>query len=301
MPAPESHEHLPRRLWWVLGLLTLVWGFNWTAMKVAISEVAPFTFRTFCLGAGSALLFAFLRASRQPLAIARSEWPRLVLIAFFTITCWNILVVFGLAHIPSGRAAILAYTMPAWAIPLSVWLLGERMTARKALGLALGMGGMALLLWNEFAQLHGAPLGALLVLGAAFTWAIGTVLQKKYPVRAPVAAYTAWIMLLGGVPIYLGALLLEDFRRLGEVSLWAGLAVAYNVVFSFAWAHWAWIKLATTVSVTVFSLSMLLIPVVGVFSGMIFLGERPGWAEYAALALVLGSLLTVMVPQRAAR
>jgi drug/metabolite transporter (DMT)-like permease len=301
VPSPEHQEHLPRRLWWVLGLLTFVWGFNWTAMKVAISEVAPFTFRTFCLGAGSALLFAFLRASRQPLAIARSEWPRLVLIAFFTITCWNILVVFGLAHIPSGRAATLAYTMPAWAIPLSVWLLGERMTARKALGLALGMGGMALLLWNEFAQLHGAPLGALLVLGAAFTWAIGTVLQKKYPVRAPVAAYTAWIMLLGGVPIYIGALLLEDFRRLGEVSLWAGLAVAYNVVFSFAWAHWAWIKLATTVSVTVFSLSMLLIPVVGVFSGMIFLGERPGWEEYAALALVLGSLLTVMVPRRAAR
>jgi drug/metabolite transporter (DMT)-like permease len=300
MAEPQHHEHLPRRLWWVLALLTFVWGFNWTAMKVAISEVAPFTFRTFCLGAGSGLLFAFLAAGRQPLAIARSEWPRLALIAFFTITCWNILVVFGLAHIPSGRAAILAYTMPAWAIPLSVWLLGERMTARKALGLALGMGGMALLLWNEFAQLHGAPLGALLVLGAAFTWAIGTVLQKKFPVRAPVAAYTAWIMLLGGVPIYIGALLLEDFRALGEVSLRAALAVAYNVVFSFAWAHWAWIKLATTVSVTVFSLSMLLIPVVGVFSGMLFLGERPGWEEYAALALVIGSLATVMLPQRAA-
>jgi drug/metabolite transporter (DMT)-like permease len=299
MAASEHPEHLPRRLWWVLALLTFVWGFNWTAMKVAISEVAPFTFRTLCLAAGSGLLFAFLRAGRQPLAIARSEWPRLVLIAFFAITCWNILVVFGLAHIPSGRAAILAYTMPAWAIPLSVWLLGERMTARKTLGLALGMGGMALLLWNEFAQLHGAPLGALLVLGAAFTWAIGTVLQKKFPVRAPVAAYTAWIMLLGGVPIYIGALLLEDFTRLGEVGLWAALAVAYNVVFSFAWAHWAWIKLATTVSVTVFSLSMLLIPVVGVFSGMLFLGERPGWEEYVALALVIGSLLTVIMPQRA--
>jgi drug/metabolite transporter (DMT)-like permease len=106
-------------------------------------------------------------------------------------------------------------------------------------------------------------------------------------------------MLLGGVPIYIGALLLEDFRALGEVSRWAALAVVYNVVFSFAWAHWAWIKLATTVSVTVFSLSMLLIPVVGVFSGMLFLGERPGWEEYAALALVLGCLLTVVLPQRA--
>jgi drug/metabolite transporter (DMT)-like permease len=291
-------EHLPRHLWWVLIGITLVWGFNWTAMKVAISEIAPFTFRTFCLAAGSGVLFAALKAGGQPLAIPRDQWRRVALIAFFSITCWNVLVVFGLRLIPSGRAAILAYTMPAWAIPLSVWFLGEHMNARKLLGLALGMLGMALLLVQEFTSLAGAPLGALLVLGAACTWAIGTLLQKKYPVRAPVAALTAWMMLIGGVPIYLGALLFDDFGALQQVGLWPALAVAYNVLFSFAWAHWAWIKLATSVSVTTFSLGMLMTPVVGVFSGMLFLGERPGWPEFAALALVLASLATVVIPVR---
>jgi drug/metabolite transporter (DMT)-like permease len=295
---PKQQEHLPARLWWVLAGLTLVWGFNWTAMKVAISDIAPFTFRTLCLGLGSGVLFAFLRASGQPLAIPRDQWQRLALIAFFNITCWNILVVFGISLLPSGRAAILAYTMPAWSIPLSVLLLGERLTVRKLLGLALGMAGMALLVWDEFHRIQGAPRGALLVLGAAFTWAIGTLLQKKYPVRAPVAAYTAWLMLLGGVPIYIGALLFEDFGRLADVSLTSALGATYNVLLAFAWAHWAWIKLATSVSVTVFSLSMLVIPVVGVFSGMLFLGEQPGWPEYAALAFVLGSLATVVVPQK---
>lgn len=291
-------EHMPRHLWWVLAGITLVWGFNWTAMKVAISEVAPFTFRTLCLAAGSGVLFAVLKASGQPLAIPRSQWRRLALIAFFTITCWNVLVVFGLRLIPSGRAAILAYTMPAWAIPLSVWFLGERMNARKLAGLGLGMAGMVLLLWQEFASLAGAPLGALLVLGAAWTWAIGTLLQKKFPVRAPVAPLTAWMMLIGGIPIYLAAIAFDDWRALGEVSLWPGLAVAYNVLLSFAWAHWAWIKLATSVSVTTFSLGMLMTPVVGVMSGMLFLGERPGWIEFAALAMVLVSLATVIVPVR---
>ncbi|MDA1118232.1 MAG: DMT family transporter [Proteobacteria bacterium] len=291
-------EHLPRRLWWVLIGLTLVWGFNWTAMKVAISEVAPFTFRTLCLAAGSGVLFAVLKASGQPLSIPRSQWRRVALIALFSITCWNLLVVFGLRLIPSGRAAILAYTMPAWAIPLSVWFLNERMTVRKLLGLGLGMAGMALLLVQEFTSLAGVPLGALMVLGAACTWAIGTLLQKKYPVQAPVAALTAWMMLVGGVPIYLGALLFDDFSALGEVSLWPALAVAYNVLLSFAWAHWAWIKLATSVSVTTFSLAMLMTPVVGVFSGMLFLGERPGWLEFAALMLVLACLATVVIPAR---
>ena len=295
-----SQEHLPARLWWVLVGLTLVWGFNWTALKVAVTEVAPYTFRTMCLGLGSGVLFAFLRASGQPLAIPRDQWGRLALIAFFNITCWNMLVVFGLATLPSGRAAILAYTMPAWAIPLSVLLLGERMTARKLLGLALGMAGMLLLVWDEIHRIQGAPRGALMVLGAAFSWAIGTILQKKYPVRAPLAGFTAWMMLIGGVPIYIGALLFEDFSRLSGISFNAALAVAYNVLLAFAFAHWAWIKIATSVSVTVFSLSMLVIPVVGVFSGILFLGERPGWPEYAALVFVLSSLATVVVPQKRA-
>lgn len=296
-----EQEHLSLGLWWVLAGLTLVWGFNWTAMKVALSEVAPFTFRTLCLAAGSGLLFAFLRLSGQPLAVPRSEWRRLALIAFFTITCWNLLVAFGVRLIPSGRAAILAYTMPAWAIPLSVWLLGERMNGRKLLGLALGMAGMALLLSDEVARLRTAPLGSLLVLGAALTWAVGTVLQKKYPVRAPLAAYTAWIMLIGGVPIYLGAAVFDlriALERGVSVGFWPALAVAYNIVFAFAWAHWAWIRLATTVSVTTFSLSMLMIPVVGVFSGIVLLGEQPGAAELGALALVLGSLATVAVQRK---
>ena len=298
MRLGQDVEHLPRRLWWLLIGLTLVWGFNWTAMKVALSEVAPWTFRTLCLGAGSAVLFAVMRAGRQPLAVPKGQWPRLMLLAFLTITCWNMLVAFGVTMIPSGRAAILAYTMPAWAIPLSVWLLRERVSGRKLAGLMLGIAGMALLLGERVVEIGRAPVGSLLVLGAAFTWALGTVLQKRYPVQMPVGPYTAWIMLLGGAPIFAGALAFDDFTRLREVSLWAGLGVAYNVLLAFAWAHWAWITLATSVSVTVFSLSMLMVPVVGVISGMLFLGERPSWAEYAALVLVLGSLLTVALPRR---
>ena len=294
-------DHLPRRLWWVLAGLTLAWGFNWTAMKVALSDVSPWVFRTLCLGLGSAVLFAVLRAGGQSLAIPKGQLLRLALLAFFNITCWNMLVAFGMTMIPSGRAAILAYMMPAWAIPVSVWLLGERLTGARIAGLALGMVGLALLLGEGIASLGSAPLGSLLVLGASLSWALGTVLQKRYPMNMPAGPYTAWIMLLGGIPIFIGALLFDDFRTLGKIDLWPALGIAYNVLIAFAWAHWAWIKIATSVPVTVFSLSMLVIPVVGVFSGMLFLGERPSWAEYAALGLVLASLLTVVVPSRQTR
>ena len=294
--------HLPRHLWWVLAGLTVVWGFNWTAMKVALAEIAPLSFRALCLTAGAGVLFAYLRITRQPTAIARSQWLRLTLISLVGITSWNLLVTFGVRLVPSGRAAILAYTMPVWAIPLSVWVLGERLDARKLVGLALGMAAMAMLLWDEIGRLSGAPLGAALSLGGALAWALSTILQKKYPVNAPLPALTAWMMLIGGMPICFGALIFDLRAAVAaggvSVGLWPALATLYSIVLTFGWGHWAWIKLVTSVSVTVFSLSMLVVPLVGVLSGMLFLGEQPGWTEFAALLLVLGSLVSVTVARR---
>ena len=282
----------------MLAALTFAWGFNWTALKVALSEVPPWTFRSLCLGLGSAVLFAALRAGGQPLAVPKGQWRRLALLAFVNITCWNMLIAFGVALIPSGRASVLAYTMPIWAIPLSMWLLGERITPRRLAGLALGTIALGLLMGESLFGLGAAPAGSLMVLGAALSWALGTVLQKRFPVRMPLGAYTAWMMLLGGLPIFAGTALLEDVRVLRELSLAPALGVAYNVFVSFAFAHWAWIKLATSVPVSVFAVSMLVIPVIGVLSGAVFLGERPRWTELAALLCVLAALTSVIRPRQ---
>jgi drug/metabolite transporter (DMT)-like permease len=162
------------------------------------------------------------------------------------------------------------------------------------------LAGLALLIGEGFAGIGASPLGSLLVLGAAASWAVGAVLQKKYPIAMAPGPYTAWMMLLGGMPMYVGALVFDHGRGFAHIGVLPWLGTAYNVLVAFAFAYWAWIKLATAVSVSVFSLSILIIPVVSVFSGMIFLGERPSWAEYAALALVLGSLASVVPPRRAA-
>ena len=292
-------DHLPARLGWLLASLTLAWGFNWTAMKLALAEVPPWTFRSLCLGLGSAVLFAVLRLGGQRFAWPRGQWRRVWILALLNITGWNILVAFGLTLIASGRASILAYTMPVLAIPLSVWILDERLTRAKLVGLVLGLAGLALLIGDGYRAIGAAPLGSLLVLGAAASWALGAVLQKKYPVALAPGPYTAWIMLLGGVPIFIGAALFEDVRALAHIGMRAFLGTAYNVFIAFAFAYWAWIKLATSVSVTVFSLSILVIPAVAVVGGIVFLGERPSFAELVALALVLASLATVLMPARA--
>lgn len=302
-PTLDSPVQLARTtyspgLLWILAGLTLAWGFNFTAMKVALSEIPPLIFRSICLFCGSLLLFALLRLRGQRLAIPRGQWGRVVMLAMTNITCFHALLVFGLTMIASGRVAILAFTMPLWATIFSVWIIGEALSARKLLGLALGVAGILFLLGDSIATFRAAPVGALIVLGGAICWGLGVVLQKRFPVDLPISSYTAWIMLLGSVPMIIGGLAFENLHALLTVTLWPFLGLLYNVVIVFAFAQWAWVKLAILLPVPVSSLSTLMVPVVGVFSGMLFLGERPSWAEYTALVMVIGALFSVIMPAK---
>ena len=291
----QERQGFPAAILWVLVTLTLGWGFNWPMIKLALSEVPVLSFRSACLLGGSIGLFAIAAYARLPMRVPRGQWGRLLVIALFNITVWNVCIVYGIRHMPSGRAAILAYTMPLWSVPLSAWLLKERITTRRLLGVGLGMGAMLLLLANEMQAVQAAPKGTLLILAGSFFWAVGTVLMKRFPVDLPVTSLGAWQLLLGGIPIYIGALALEQ-DSLRPLTLWPSVALAYNILVAFIFCHWAWFKIVTTVPVGVSSLSTLMIPVVGVFSGMLVLAERPHWQDYAALGLVMLALATVMLP-----
>ena len=291
-----SERHgFPASILWVLVALTVGWGFNWPMIKLALSELPVFSFRSICLLCGAAGLFAIAAYARLPLRVPRGQWRRLLLIALFNITVWNVCIAYGIGYMSSGRAAILAYTMPLWSVPLSAWLLNERITARRILGVGLGMGGMLLLLSVELRAVQAAPKGTLLMVSGALSWAIGTVMMKRYPVDLPVTSLTAWQLLIGGIPIYAGALAF-DLPSLQPLTLWPAVALAYNVLVAFVYCHWAWYKIVTTVPVGVSSLSTLMTPVVGVFSGMLVLAERPHWQDFAALGLVSVALATVMLP-----
>lgn len=292
----EERQGFPASILWILVALTLGWGFNWSMIKLALTEMPVLAFRTVCLLGGAAGLFTIAAYAKLPLRVPRGQWRRLLPIALFNITLWNLCVVYGIGYMSSGRAAILGYTMPLWSVPLSAWWLNERVTARRMAGVCLGMGALLLLLSNEMQAMQAAPKGTLLLVAGSVSWAFGTVMMKRYPIDLPVTSLTAWQMLLGGIPIYAGALFL-DLGRVQPLTLWPAVALAYNVLVSFVFCQWAWFKIATSLPVGVSSLSTLMIPVVGVFSGMLVLAEVPHWQDFAALALVSLALAIVMLPQ----
>lgn len=295
LAVPAARTTLPPAALALLVFLTLGWGANWPIMKIVLTEVPIWTFRTFCTGAGAIGLLVLARLARQQIAVRRTQWLPLTLIAGFNITGWNLLALYGLQHLPSGRASILAFTMPLWAVILSLFVLHDRLTTRRAFGLALGLAGLALLIGADLAALQTAPTGALFMLAAAISWAIGTVLTKRFRIALEPAAFTGWQMLIGGLPLAIGALILE-VPQLKPVSLGPALGIAYNMIVCFIFCYWAWNRIVALVPVAVSGLSTLMIPIVGVVSGMVVLGERPGWHEYAAMTLIVAALATVLLP-----
>jgi drug/metabolite transporter (DMT)-like permease len=297
----RQSQHFPRELIPLLVLLTLFWGFNWPMMKLALAEMPPNHFRSLCLISGAVGVFIIAAANRLPLRVPRGQWPRLVLISLLNFTAWNALIAYAVPMMSSGRAAILAYTMPVWAVLFGVWVLHERLTPRRALGLVLGMAGMALLLWSEVAALERSPLGAMLIVAAAILWGLGTVIMKRWPVQLPASSLTAWQMTIGVIPIFTYAVFFEPGSfDLSGLSAPALAGVLYNMIISFIFCQWAWIKIALVAPVGISTVGTLLVPVVGVFSGVIVLGERPHWQDYAALVLVGLAIASVLLPERRA-
>jgi drug/metabolite transporter (DMT)-like permease len=279
----------------LLVLITLFWGLNWPLMKHTLTEFPVWTFRAMCVTGGSAGLFAIAAANRLPLGIPKGQWPRVIALSLFNITGWNLCTGYGITLLPSGRAAIIAFTMPLWSVLLSVWVLKEPMTRRRAVGLGLGILGMAVLIGGgDLAKLVAAPAGTILMLCAALSWALGTVIMKRYPPTMPTAVMTGWFMLLGGLPIVIGALWMDpaSFHPYGA---WANFGLAYNVLVCFIFCYWAWFRILEMMPAGIASLSTLMIPVIGVFSGMLVLGEVPHWSDIVALVLVIAALGTVLI------
>jgi drug/metabolite transporter (DMT)-like permease len=284
-------------MWALVVILTLGWGLNWPMMKMALAEIPVWTFRGVCCASGAIGLFLIAWLSKQRIRVPDGQWRTLLVTSLCNVTAWNVFIGYGLTMLPSGRTAIIAYTMPLWTVLLSRWVLHERMTPRRILGVALGMAGMVLLIGTELALVRTAPLGAFLVLCGAFGWALGTVLMRRSPIQLPTTALTAWQLLLGGLPIVIGALVL-DWGRWQPIGTAATIGLVYNMFFVFIFCYWAWFRIATSAPPTVAALSTLMIPVVGVFSGIWLLDERPHWQEYGAMLLVIASLATVLVPPK---
>jgi drug/metabolite transporter (DMT)-like permease len=283
----------------LLGVVILGWGFNWPIMKIVLDELSPWQFRTYSVPVAALLLFAVAGAARLPLGIPRERWGAMILVGLLNTTGWHVFSAFGLSMLPSGRAVLVAYTMPVFAAVFGVFGLREPLTGRVAGALVLGMAGVGVLMSGDFESVGASALGILHMLGAAVTWAAGIVGLKRVNWGMPTVSVTAWQLLIGSVPIVLTAAALGEVR-LVPLSAPAALSFAFVTVIAIPVCTYAFYRAVRMLPPNVPAIGTLLIPVIGVISGSVVLGEAVGWRELAAAACILGALSLTVFGRRGA-
>jgi drug/metabolite transporter (DMT)-like permease len=279
----------------LLASLSLFWGLYWPGMKIILSEVSVWWFRALCLMFGGSFLMLISALSGNRCRLYPGEIGPVLLCGSFAIFGWMVFSAYGVSLMPAGRASIIAFTMPLWATMAAAWVLGERITAGKIAGLMLGLAGLGVLIGPDLLILKRAPIGALFMLLAAVSWALGTVLLKRIAWRLPTLSNVAWQLLLSAVPVTLIAALNEPFPDLSALSGRAVIALVYLFLFPMSFCQWAYFKTVGLLPASIAAIGTLMVPVIGVYSSYLILDERVGASDVIALLLVLAALVLVLL------
>ena len=289
---------LSRRQALLLAAVTLIWGLNWPVMKAAIGGFPPLSFRTVSMWLGLPLLYIVTRVLQVPLRIERRDWRELGWLTVTNMVVWYAVAIVALQALSSGRAAILGYTMPIFSAVIGMALFGQRLSTRQWSGVAAAALGVALLLWHELGTMAGKPWGAASMLLAAATWALGTQQMRRTRITAPTLAMVFWMTLATTLVMSVLAVAFDHDRWVAPPSV-AWFGIVYNAVLVFGLAQPIWLVLARSLPPIASTLSVMLIPVLGVASGAWWLSERLHWQDVAAMLLMLVAIASVLWPARA--
>lgn len=294
-PQPSRHSAFV-----LLLAVILVWGANWPIMKIGLEYMAPLTFAAFRMGLGALTLFALL-AMRGELSLpSRQDMPVVWSVGLLQLAGFLIFVNLGLQEVEASRSAILSYTTMIWVTPAAIWLLGERFSWNKMIGVLCGVAGVAVMFnpagfdWSDGAVV----MGNIYLLLGALSWAISILHVRAHRWKQSALALAPWQLLVGFVPTALLAVALEH----GQPIHWSPALtaiLAYNGPIATAFALWAWISVNRGLPAIASSMGSLGVPVAGVIFATLALGEPITVENVAGLAFI--TLGLVLVSREAAK
>lgn len=268
-----------------LALLSLLWGYNWVQMKIAVHHATPIDFAALRTVLGAAVLFGFMAWQRVPFRPHRLGATTLLGLlqttGFFGLSMW------ALEAGAAGRTAILVYTMPFWVLLFAWPLLGERLSRWQWAASILSLVGLVLILqpWAEL----GTRASVALAMLAGLSWGLSVIQAKKMRIKGhELLQITTWQMAIGAIPFILIAL----FSSTPPIRWTADfvIALSYNVIPGNVVAWLLWMYVVGRLPAAVAGVGLLGAPIIGLMSAWIQLGEVPQPVEGVGMALLVCGL-----------
>ena len=248
---------------------------------------------------GAATLLVLIKGQGRSLAIppGRDRWHVLVA-AVFIVVAFGVAGTFAQLMANTSRVIIVNYSMPVWGSVMAYFVLGERINRQAAIGLALCVAGLSILVFPVAEKSMEEPIGLLLALVCALGWGGGTVYMKWARIKGDLLAITFWQIVVGVVVFAIGYLVFNGLPHHEPLQwrTWGGLL--FNGVLGTGIAYFIWFNIIGRLSTVMASLGSLINPVVGVIGAMIILGDRPTVPDTIGFALIFGAAACVMIPRR---
>jgi drug/metabolite transporter (DMT)-like permease len=275
------------KLIFILVLLIVVWSVVWPLFRFVVQEVPPLVFRV-SAGIPAAILLLFIaKVTSQKLIIPKNKWVPLFFISFFNVTLWQVLMLYGVSMLGGGRAAVLGYTMPVWAVMVASIMGFERITFSSFLALCLGVFGViSLTVGIDF---FSNWIGVLVMLMAGLSWGIGTMILKYGGLNFNAFVIAGWQQLIGILPIIPFAIL-WDFNNIGNPDYRHFLVLLFAIFFSSAYTYWAYFVVLQNFTVTVTSISVMMVPVLALLIDAMYLGIKFSYYDLIALLMIVMSI-----------
>ena len=272
-----------------LGVTAFGWALNWPLMKLLLQQWPPLFSRGLAGVASALILFSIAKARGQALEVPREAAPRLLFASFTNVFAWMGFGTVAMKFVPVGEGALIVYTMPIWATLLAWPLAGIRPKLVDIAALVLGIGGITVLLGgNGFSFDGGRIIGIVLLFSAAILFAIGNILNRA-PLPMPPLVVVAWQVGLGCLAMLILGVVFEQ-PNYGALTAPGLACLVYMTLVPMGVCYLTWFETLRRLPPSSASTGMLLVPLIGVISAALILGEPLGIREVVAMVLVLGGV-----------
>ena len=290
--------------WVCLLIVYVVWGSTYLGIRVGVETMPPLLMAAARNLVAGAIMFpaamgARRRAIRGGQAVrrwpSRAEWIGCATVGVLLLVA-NGAVGIGEKTIPSGLAALLVATVPLWLLGIDAVLNHARLGLAPAAGLALGLIGVGLLSGLGGGSGRISAIGVVIILAAAFTWALGTIMTRRVTIPSSPALASGMQLLCGGLALLVLAAAAGEFGSLhpAHVSWRSWLALGYLIVVGSIVAFSAYgiaVRALPTATVATYA---YVNPVIAVLLGTLILGERLTPAMFGGGALIVGAVVLVV-------
>ena len=194
------------RLFSLFSFIVLSWGLSWPITKVGLAYMTPLWYTAARLIVGTVTMTAIVIMAKKFQLPKREDLPLILVVGLLQISIFLWLANEGLAYLPAGRSALLAYTTPLWVMPIATFFFKERSTLKRWIGFACGVLGLIVLMspW-ELTWTKEVLYGTAMLLASSLAWAISMIGARYMAWNKSPLELIPWQLMIATIPMIIYA------------------------------------------------------------------------------------------------